>query len=462
MKVSVVIPSKGRPAQVAQCVKALFETTAGHDVEAVIVCDEDAAFNSTMTALAETFGNDEADRMARENLRWSWATLPVIPAFNEGLRLSTGDVILPGNDDLDWGEGWLDEALAVLETLPDGDGVVGLNDLCPVKRNFSAFFIATRRWLARENGGVLFCPHYHHNFVDPEVCARAIASGRYVVAEKAVVEHKHPAWGKAEVDATYQAGGEHYADDQALYEMRWAAGFPDDFAPVIPVPKVYWAVPRERFCYNEAARALENVAMRCRDLGYIKIEAGYGATDAAREGFTRMFMELSQHPDDCLVMLDNDHIHPEGIVERLSRVGNAGVVGALCRRRGDALDALVFRRNKTNGRMEQIVGWPENSVIDVDMVGSGAIAIRRWVFDKLREKYDIKYWFWQYAYNNDSSDRPGEEVRFASMCEHAGIRMACDTSTISPHLITVTVEALYRIAEVAASGGDWKKCLKEM
>ena len=41
MKISVVIPSKGRPDQLAAGVKRLFETARGHDVEAVIVCDED-------------------------------------------------------------------------------------------------------------------------------------------------------------------------------------------------------------------------------------------------------------------------------------------------------------------------------------------------------------------------------------------------------------------------------------
>jgi glycosyltransferase involved in cell wall biosynthesis len=459
MKVSVVIPSKGRPAQVAQCVRRLFETTRGHDVECVIVCDEDAAFNSTMTALAETFGNDEADRMARENIRWAWATLPAIPAFNEGLRLSTGDVIMPGNDDLVWRDGWLTEALAVLETLPDGDGVVGLNDLCPIPRNFSAFFIATRRWLARENGGVLFCPHYHHNFPDPEVCARAIASGRYVVAEKAVVEHHHPVWGTAEMDATYRAGAAHFAEDQALYEMRWAAGFPDDFAPVIPVPKVYWAVPRERMIYDRAALALERVAAYCELRGYIQIQAAYAATDASREMFTRMFEQMSESPDDVLVMLDNDHDHGDDTVERLAQVGNVGVVSALCRRRGDAFDAMIYRRNKTTGLLDQIAQWPENTVIPVDMGGAGAIAVRRWVFDRLHTKYNQKYWLWRYSYNDNSSDRPGEEIYFWRMCEEAGIPTACHTGVVCPHLFLTTVEKILAVAEAAAKGEDWKKCL---
>lgn len=452
MKVSVVIPSKGRPAQLAQCVRRLFETTRGYDVEAVVVCDEQEAYDLTINALDQAF-------VSRDHLVWSWDTLPVIPAFNEGLRLSTGDVILPGNDDLVWGDGWLTEALAVLETMPDGDGVVGLNDLCPIPRNFSAFFIATRRWLARENGGVLFCPHYWHNFVDPEVCARAIAGGRYAVADKAIVEHAHPAWGKAEMDATYTAGNEHFADDQAIYTMRLEAGFPDDFAPVIDVPKVYWAVPRERMIYDRAALALERVAAYCELRGFINIQATYAATDASREMFTRMFEKLSESPDDVLVMLDNDHDHPEDVVERLAQVFNVGVVSALCRRRGDELDALIYRRNPETGRLDRVIEWETDTIVQTDMGGAGAIAIRRWVFDKLREKYGIRYWFWQYAYDNDCQDRPGEEVRFASMCEHAGIKMAVHTGVNCPHLILTTVEKIIAVAEASAKGEDWKKCL---
>ncbi len=454
VKVSVIIPSKGRAKQLAQCVRGLFETTRGHDVECVVVCDEQAAYDAV---LAE-FGETKPDSL--NWLVWSWATLPAIPAFNEGLSHATGDVIMAGNDDLVWRDGWLTEALAVLETLPDGDGVVGLNDLCPIPRNFSAFFLATRRWLARENGGVLFCPHYHHNFPDPELCQRATASGRYVVAEKAVVEHRHPVWGTAEMDETYRAGAERFKEDQALYEMRLAAGFPDDFAPVIPVPRVFWCVPMERTLYDKAVLALQRVAYHNAERGYIHIQAGYSATDASREMFTRMFEKMSTSPDDVLVMLDNDHEHPDDVVERLAQVGNAGVVSALCRRRGDELDAMIYRRNKVTGRLDQIVQWPDGEVIAVDMGGAGAIAIRRWVFDRLRAKYDQKYWLWRYAYDSNSSDRPGEEIYFWRMCEDSGIPTACHTGVQCPHLILTTVEKIIAVAEAAAKGEDWKACLK--
>jgi hypothetical protein len=168
---------------------------------------------------------------------------------------------------------------------------------------------------------------------------------------------------------------------------------------------------------------------------------------------------LSTSPDDVLVMLDNDHLPEPDIVERLANVGNAGVVGALCRRRGDELDVLMFRRNPETGRMDRIAEWPAGELVQVDAVGSGAIAIRRWVFDRLHAAYQQKYWLWRYAYDDNSPERPGEELYFQRMCEEQGIAIVCDTSIINEHIFVTTIEKIIAIAEASGSGLDWKKFL---
>jgi len=462
VKISVIIPSKGRSNQLVSCVDRLFasvyqELAAGSvEIEVVLVIDEDEE------SKAAVLNEIELSPMWKESVKLLYREHGNGPmhAWNDGLKASCGELIVLGADDLWFTEGWLTAALEALSTLPDKDGLVGLNDGSGLERNFATHWLCTRRWIQREQHGCLVVPHYQRQYIDPEACTRAQISGHYIYADKALVEHRHHLWGKAALDQTYAANTPQICEaDRQLYLARLAAGFPDDFPPAIDIPQVFWAVPRERFSFNEAARALENVAMHCQDLGYTKIEAGYAATDTSREGFTRKFLSLSRHPDDVLVMLDNDHDHPADVVERLANVGNAGVVGALVRRRGDELDALLFRRNPVTQRMDRIAKWPEGELVEVDLVGAGAIAIRRWVFDKLREKYEINFWFWQYAYNTNSSERPGEEIYFQRMCEDAGIPIVCDTSLSCPHLIVTTVEKIIAIAEASARGEDWKKIL---
>ena len=461
INLSVIIPSMGRAAQLLSCVDQLFDSAAseiadGLNLEIVVVIDSDHVSRDAV------LNQIENDSMWREFVKLLFRETGIGPmhAWNDGLRESTGEIVVLGADDLWFTDGWLTAALDALATLPDSDGLVGFNDGSGMKRDFATHWLCTRRWIQREQHGCLVVPLYQRQYIDPEACYRARISGHYIYAEKAMVEHRHWLWGKAKQDYTYTLNTpEVFKADQDLYADRLKRGFPDDFQNAIEIPKVYWAVPRERFCFEQAARAFENVATHCHDLGYIKIEAGYAATDAARDGFSRKFLELSKHPDDVLVMLDNDHIPEEDIVERLANVGNAGVVGALCRRRGDEFDTMMFRRNPETGRMDRVGEWPAGELVKVDAVGGGAIAIRRWVFDRLSEKYDIKYWYWQYAYNTNSSERPGEEIYFQRMCEEAGIPIVCDTSTVSEHIFVTTVEKMIAVAEAAARGEDWKKKL---
>ena len=91
----------------------------------------------------------------------------------------------------------------------------------------------TRDYIEKYNGGVLVCPAYLHNFVDVEATIRAKNAGRYHYAVDAIVEHRHYLWGKAEKDATYKLSEGTFLPDQETFKKRAAAGFPDDFEPIL-------------------------------------------------------------------------------------------------------------------------------------------------------------------------------------------------------------------------------------
>lgn len=76
-------------------------------------------------------------------------------------------------------------------------------------------------------------PHYRSWCLDVELNDRAKAAGQYAWAEKAMVEHRHVAFNKASVDATYQIGYNVHAYDQMILQARRKHGYPNDFKAVI-------------------------------------------------------------------------------------------------------------------------------------------------------------------------------------------------------------------------------------
>lgn len=225
LKTAVIMPSRGRAEQLVRCLRRLFETTGNHDVSAVVLLDTDdtpsieavKALNDPRVVL-HIDGGTPIEK---------WNTGAVIAS-----RLGVQALAL-GADDLWWGDGWFEAAMRGLTHLPDRSGLVGFNEMTGARRDFSTHYLMTLDYLIDYNGGVFACPKYLSYFIDPEACARAVRAGRYYYAEDCEVEHRHPFWHKANQDDTYQRSAPNYEHDQAIYEERYRAAFPDDFEPMI-------------------------------------------------------------------------------------------------------------------------------------------------------------------------------------------------------------------------------------
>ena len=201
-------------------------------------------------------------------------------------------------------------------------------------------------------------------------------------------------------------------------------------------PRVFWIHLKERTTGFRALDYLLDVAGVCGAAGYIRIKMPYARTDLARNLAIESFMAQSTNPNDVLVMLDNDHEIPPNTVERLASY-EFGVTAALAYRRGDPFDPIIFVRC-ADGAMRPIAIWEDGVVIECDMVGHGAIAIKRWVFDKLQ----AAGWgppFYRYEYPEDGR-RPSEDMYFGRACETENIKHYCDTGLVIPHIIDDVVD----------------------
>lgn len=139
----------------------------------------------------------------------SWAK-----RINLGYRATTEPYLFLGAEDVLFHPGWLSAALAVMD-----DGVVVVNDL---HNPFGTLALVARSYadLGTIDGPGLVHEGYRHNCVDGELFETARFRGRYAYCEKSIVEHLHPAAGKAEDDEVYRMGRAAWDEDTTLYNER--------------------------------------------------------------------------------------------------------------------------------------------------------------------------------------------------------------------------------------------------
>lgn len=215
---------------------------------------------------------------------------------------------------------------------------------------------------------------------------------------------------------------------------------------------VFFAALFERAMLDYAVMSYGRICCHAGMHGFNPLQIPYNATDIARNIYVEAFRNLAKSPDDILIMLDMDHEHPNDVLERLSNhiMGHAemDVVGCLAFKRSEPHSPCFFVRVDPEGNqipypqggLLQPANYPKG-LVRCATVGTGAIAIRRAAFDKLIAA-GHKPPFFRYAYADNATLRPSEDMYFGDLCEKTGINHWVDTITVTPHLaLTSIVEA---------------------
>ncbi len=142
--------------------------------------------------------------------------------INAGIQASDEPLIFTGAIDLAFHPGWLDAAEACLT---DTVRMVGTNDLTTrtAYDGHSTHTLVARDYVTRgliDGRPGLLNEDYLHEYVDDELVGTAIARSAYASCPDAVVEHLHPALGKAAWDVTYRAMPLRMQTDHDLFERR--------------------------------------------------------------------------------------------------------------------------------------------------------------------------------------------------------------------------------------------------
>jgi hypothetical protein len=205
---------------------------------------------------------------------------------------------------------------------------------------------------------------------------------------------------------------------------------------------VWFFLPHEKSWHWKAVDAVLDLAAVAAVGGAKRIKMGPTRIDVARNRAARKFLEVSRRPKDTLVMLDADHEHPKELIDVLVS-HDKGVVAALCFRRSEPYDPQIYVRDKDDGELKQPVTWGKG-VLKGTIVGTGAIAIQRWVFEKL-EADGFSYPWFRMMYTDGEDSFLGEDWYFGLACEKAGIEQWCDMGFVSPHIADrLIAEADYR------------------
>ncbi len=197
---------------------------------------------------------------------------------------------------------------------------------------------------------------------------------------------------------------------------------------------VFWAYLEERSIPGVSLRNALDIAEWAVRHNCGRISVPYLQTCAARNQVVEVFLENTSDPDDAVVMLDCDQIHPADVIGQLI-ANKVDVVAALSQCRSYPYPGMFFQFPP--GNTDELLmpkEWPDG-LVECEAVATGAIAIRRRVFDRLQEAgYGQPYF--RYRYIKDRADPQTEDVVFCLACREAGIKIHVDTRIRSPHQIT--------------------------
>ena len=204
MNIAILIPTYFRSSKLRRLLQSLKDTAPL--VHPVVVAEPDDGY---ARVIAKNFGATFATCLPRQGSGYAWNyALSIAPNY---------DAYILGADDCYYLPGWYE---AMLKCMDDngGSGLFALND-----KTGTQHYLMTRDFIINHNGGVMVMPYYKGWYQDMEACARARRVGLYFFAIDAKIVH----------DWHGSATNHFEKDGRKLFEKRQAAGFPDDFQPIL-------------------------------------------------------------------------------------------------------------------------------------------------------------------------------------------------------------------------------------
>lgn len=210
--IDLIIPTRNRLRKLERCLHSIPPSAEGLPIKVTIVCDGDpmtarhliVAPNSTRVVNVK----EHSGSVYCRNL----------------VSQAVEDALLYATDDIEFTKNAIAEAVKVMmERFPDGDGVVGFNQINANKFSVAGVALMGQKFLRRYPERKFLFPGYFH-FSCQEVEYLGKKLDRIILAEKAGIVHYHPSFMKDESDATHIDARRQRKNDRALSNERYYKG----------------------------------------------------------------------------------------------------------------------------------------------------------------------------------------------------------------------------------------------
>lgn len=334
------------------------------------------------------------------------------------------DLVLFLGDDTIPSPGFMNNALKAMDKLPNGWGLVGLNDSKTNGNILATHWLADKRLLPLLSGE-FFHTGYKHTCCDMELLNRCKKMGRYIWAEDAKIIHDHPMF-----------KGEKFKDDYArVYSEEYIAHD----------RKLYW---ERNNIKSKTAKVLvatplgKDVRIDVRTLMFLQEEmshyAGQGWKWTTRVAYpvadarNEMIDEMKEGDYTHIYLLDADTTPPDNAISRLLEHDKDVVAG---------ITPVWLKENCWNYQIEKDVkvhaDIPGTELFRAARTGGTTILIKRHVLKKLKQPY--------YKCEKCKSEITGaieyktDDYYFCDKLHEAGFELWIDPTIVCGHMQIVNL-----------------------
>jgi len=212
--VGICVVTYKRPQQLLKALSWIQERTRYPNYKLYVIIDheEDSA---TIGALVRSRFTDYTVEMFTSRVE-------CVKATNRCNSIGDEPYFVYLSDDMEVEEGWLQEAMKCMQTIPNGNGLVVFKDGIQNGRNACAGLIS-RNYIRAHLGGIFYNEVYVHFSADTELFKKSRTRNRLRYCPTSVVWHNH--WGgsgghKSGKDVIYTGSRYLLAADRAMLRKR--------------------------------------------------------------------------------------------------------------------------------------------------------------------------------------------------------------------------------------------------
>lgn len=227
MKISIIHPTRNRPKEAYETAMKWYNN-ADNSYQYILSLDNDDYMLHDYLKLFELF----QDNKIIKAMGCTYDNKSAIEAINRGAKQAKCDILIVVSDDTDCPEHW---DTLLLEQLK------GKSDFCAKVDDGLQPTLVTMPIMDRiyyERYGYIYNPAYQHMFVDQELTAVAIMTGKYIKLPL-LFPHNHYSTGKTQKDALNSRNDATWQQGERLFNERLKTNF-DIENPVISYSEIKW------------------------------------------------------------------------------------------------------------------------------------------------------------------------------------------------------------------------------